>query len=55
MILAKFITIILGIATLTCLATWLASKKENWGFATIASIIGFAIMVIVTKIANTLF
>ncbi len=55
MILAKIIAIILALVTLICLATWLASKKENWGFATIASVIGFAIMVIVTKIANTLF
>lgn len=54
MVLAKIIAIILGLVSLICLATWLATQKQNWGIATIVSVIGFGIMVIVIKIANTL-
>ena len=48
MLLSKIIAIILAIATLLSLINWIITKKENWGIATITSIIAFAAIVLVT-------
>jgi len=52
MLLAKIIAIVLSLATLICLAKWLASQKEHWGIATIINVLGFAIMIFIIKFAN---